>query len=100
MEKELTLSEALKGTPSESFVKMVKLELQEIKQKFFSIGFRLYEAQAFKYYESLGYKVLGVNLEGNVNLNSLINLTNSNFLASLAPKTNTNTINGADIIVP
>ena len=58
MEKDLTLSEALKGTPSESFVKMVKLELQEIKQKFFSIGFRLYEAQAFKYYESLGYETI------------------------------------------
>ena len=29
-----------------------------------------------KHYESLGYKVLGVNLEKNTNLNNLINLTN------------------------
>ena len=29
-----------------------------------------------KYYEGLGYKVLGVNLEKNTNLNNLINLTN------------------------
>jgi len=29
-----------------------------------------------KYYEGLGYKVLGVNLEKNTNLNDLINLTN------------------------
>ena len=29
------------------------------------------------YYENLGYKVLGVNLESNANLNNLINLTNS-----------------------
>lgn len=29
-----------------------------------------------KYYESMGYKVLGVNLEKNTNLNNLINLTN------------------------
>jgi len=30
-----------------------------------------------KYYEELGYKVLGVNLEKNTNLNNLISLTNS-----------------------
>ena len=30
-----------------------------------------------KHYENLGYKVLGVNLEKNTNLNNLINLTNS-----------------------
>ena len=29
-----------------------------------------------KHYENLGYKVLGVNLEKNTNLNNLINLTN------------------------
>ena len=28
------------------------------------------------YYESLGYTVLGLNLEKNTNLNNLINLTN------------------------
>ena len=29
-----------------------------------------------KYYESLGYSVIGLNLESNNNLNNLINLTN------------------------
>ena len=55
---ELTLVEALKGSAPESFVKMVRLELQDIRNRFFSIGFRLYEAQRFKYYEELGYETI------------------------------------------
>ena len=52
---ELTLEMALKGTEEESFVKMVKLEMQDIKKTFVKIGFRLYEANNLKYYEKLGY---------------------------------------------
>ena len=52
---EMTLDLALKGTQEESFIKMVKLELQDIKKSFVKIGFRLYEANNLKYYEKLGY---------------------------------------------
>ena len=55
---EMTLSEALKGTAAESFVKMVKLELQDIKKTFVKIGFRLSEAQQFGYYKELGYETI------------------------------------------
>lgn len=52
---EMTLDLALKGTQEESFVKMVKLELQDIKRTFVKIGFRLNEANQYRYYEKLGY---------------------------------------------
>ena len=52
---EMTLELALKGTQEESFINMVKLELQDIKKTFVKIGFRLHEANIFKYYEKLGY---------------------------------------------
>ena len=52
----MELTEALKGSQAESFVKMVKLELDDIGKKFFSIGFRLNEASSFEYYKELGYE--------------------------------------------
>lgn len=51
----MELVEALKGSAAESFVKMVKLNIQDVGRRFFEIGFRLYEANEFKYYEELGY---------------------------------------------
>ena len=51
----MELVEALQGTPAESFVKMVKLNLQDIKNSFFEIGFRLNEANMLGYYKELGF---------------------------------------------
>lgn len=42
-------------TPAESFLHMVRLELGDIRKAFVSIGFRLNEANSFKYFEELGY---------------------------------------------
>lgn len=42
-------------SPAESFLHMVRLELGDIRKAFVSIGFRLNEANSFKYYEDLGY---------------------------------------------
>ncbi len=44
-----------KDTYAESFVKMVRADLNDIKHKFFKIGFRLAEANREKYYLELGY---------------------------------------------
>ncbi|MBQ4097729.1 MAG: hypothetical protein IJC72_00330 [Clostridia bacterium] len=40
---------------AESFIKYTKEDLNDIKISFFKIGFRLNEAEEFKYYEALGY---------------------------------------------
>ena len=53
---ELSVSEA------EKFVKLVKSDLDDIKHSFFTIGFRLHEANEFKYFRELGYEniILGI----------------------------------------
>ncbi len=38
------------------FIKYTKLEIDDIKHTFFKIGFRLNEAEEFKYYAKLGYE--------------------------------------------
>lgn len=43
------------ATVEEDFVNLVKLELNDIKRSFFSIGFRLREANSEKYYLKLGF---------------------------------------------
>lgn len=45
-----------KDTHAESFVKLVKEEIKEIKKRFFTIGFRLTEANENCYYLELGFK--------------------------------------------
>ena len=42
-------------TPAQSFVKMVKLNVRDIRNSFFEIGFRLNEAHCNAYYKELGY---------------------------------------------
>ena len=44
------------GTVEEDFVNFVKLELNDIRNTFFKIGFRLREANNNKYYVKLGYE--------------------------------------------
>ena len=43
------------GTVEEDFVNLVKLELNDIRNTFFKIGFRLREANENRYYKKLGY---------------------------------------------
>ena len=43
------------GTFEEDFVNLVKLELNDIRNTFFKIGFRLNEARNNAYYRKLGY---------------------------------------------
>ncbi len=43
-------------TVEEDFVNLVNLELNDIKHTFFKIGFRLLEANNYKYYKKLGFK--------------------------------------------
>lgn len=43
-------------TDAEKFVKLVKSDLNDIKHSFFTIGFRLHEANEYKYYRELGYE--------------------------------------------
>lgn len=54
----MELTEALKGSAAESFVKMVKLNLQDVRKSFFEIGFRLNEANDMGYYKELGYETI------------------------------------------
>ena len=48
--------DCLKGSAAESFVALVKFNLNSIKKTFAEIGFRLNEANRLKYYEELGYE--------------------------------------------
>ncbi|MBQ7906804.1 MAG: hypothetical protein IJ309_02390 [Clostridia bacterium] len=43
-------------TYAENFVKLTKLGMADISKKFFEIGFRLYEADANRYYKELGFQ--------------------------------------------
>ncbi len=52
----MELTEVLKGSAAESFVKFVKYDLENISKTFFDIGFRLWEARNFEYYKELGYE--------------------------------------------
>lgn len=45
-----------KDTQAEQFVKLVKSDLEDIKHSFFTIGFRLNEANQYRYYRELGYE--------------------------------------------
>ena len=44
------------GTVEEDFVNLVKLELNDIRNTFFKIGFRLREANQNRYYKNLGFE--------------------------------------------
>ena len=44
-----------KDTAAESFVKMVKINVRDIRNSFFEIGFRLREAHNNAYYKDLGF---------------------------------------------
>ena len=46
------------STVEEDFVNLVKLELNDIKNSFFKIGFRLAEAHRCKYYKKLGFNTI------------------------------------------
>lgn len=46
------------GTVEEDFVNLVKLELNDIRNTFFKIGFRLNEARNNAYYRKLGYSTI------------------------------------------
>ena len=46
------------ATVEEDFVNLVKLELNDIKNSFFKIGFRLSEANRCKYYKKLGFNTI------------------------------------------
>ena len=48
-EKEYTLDCA------QTFLKWTREDIKDVTKSFFKIGFRLYEARAYKYYEALGY---------------------------------------------
>lgn len=52
----MELTEVLKGSAAESFVKFVKYDLEHISKTFFDIGFRLWEARKLEYYKELGYE--------------------------------------------
>lgn len=52
----MELTEVLKGSAAESFVKFVKYDLENISKTFFDIGFRLWEARDLEYYKELGYE--------------------------------------------
>ena len=52
----MELTEVLKGSAAESFVKFVKYDLEHISKTFFDIGFRLWEARNLEYYKELGYE--------------------------------------------
>lgn len=45
-----------KDTQAEQFVKLVRSDLEDIKHSFFTIGFRLNEANQYRYYRELGYE--------------------------------------------
>ena len=53
--KTLTVIDDSSLSYAESFIKYTKEDLNDIKKSFFKIGFRLNEAEEFKYYETLGY---------------------------------------------
>lgn len=40
---------------AETFLKWTREDIKNVTKSFFKIGFRLYEARAYKYYEALGY---------------------------------------------
>lgn len=40
---------------AQTFLKWTREDIKDVTKSFFKIGFRLYEARAYKYYEALGY---------------------------------------------
>ena len=46
----------IEKTPAESFLDLVRENLKDLRNKFFEIGFRLYEARENEYYKDLGYE--------------------------------------------
>lgn len=46
----------IEKTPAEQFIEMVRVNLTDLRNKFFEIGFRLYDAKENEYYKDLGYE--------------------------------------------